>query len=64
MIKQETGLKGDTNRIVGALRIAVDNFLDSRTTATKVSKRKSKAEILKEWYASISAGEADSKKTR
>ena len=62
MIKQETGLKGDGNRIVGALRIAVDNFLDSRAVPTTVLKRNSKAETMKAWFAELSALGAESKR--
>lgn len=62
MIKQETGLKGDGNRIVGALRIAVDNFLDSRAGPTTVLERNSKAETMKAWFAELSALGAESKR--
>jgi hypothetical protein len=63
MIKQETGVKGDGNRIVGALRIAVDNFLDSRLPITKTSKKNSKDETLQAWYDELAEFEATSKAT-
>jgi hypothetical protein len=63
MIQQETGLKGGTNRIVGALRMAVDNFLDSRLPITKTSKKNSKDKTLQAWYDELAEFEATSKAT-
>ena len=49
MIKHETGLKGDDNRIVSALRLAFDGFLDTRVPTSTTSRQYSKEELLNSW---------------